>query len=92
MGIEIEKNIFYRINKSKCGTCNKCENTCPAKAIKGILWSANVQREKLIDPFKFIQKARKLLKERIGIEMTICGKCIDVCPVTQGYIRKSEVE
>jgi epoxyqueuosine reductase len=75
------------INKSKCGTCNKCESGCPAGAINGVLWNVDSKREELIDPHKCRQIARKLLKERIGIEMAICGKCIEVCPITQGYIK-----
>ena len=80
------------INKSKCGACTKCETECPAGAINGVLWSVDSKREELIDPYKCRQTARKLLKERIGIEIAICGKCIEVCPVTQGYIKKSTIE
>lgn len=80
------------INKSKCGACNKCKTTCPARAINGVLWSVDSKREELIDPYKCRQTARKLLNERIGIEMAICGKCIEICPFTQGYIKRSRVE
>lgn len=75
------------INKSKCGTCNKCEISCPGTAIKGTLWNVNTNREELLDPFKCREKARGLLKEKIGLELSICGKCIEICPVTQLYIR-----
>jgi epoxyqueuosine reductase QueG len=80
------------INESKCGKCTKCVETCPAGAIKGTTWNMNSIREQLIDPFKCRKKARELLKERIGIESAICGKCIEVCPFTQRYIKgKSEL-
>lgn len=75
------------INESKCGTCNKCESTCPAKAIKGSLWSVNSKREELIDPHQCRKTARRLFKDRVGIEITLCGKCIEVCPYTQRYLK-----
>ena len=78
------------INESKCGKCNKCVEACPASAIKGMLWNVNVAREELLNPFKCRQKARELLKQEIGIESAICGKCIEVCPFTQLYIKKNE--
>jgi len=77
------------INESKCGDCNKCVEACPAVAIKGMLWNVNIAREELINPFKCRIKARELLNEKIGIESAICGKCIEVCPVTQLYIKNN---
>ena len=77
------------INESKCGTCNKCVKACSAAAIKGMLWNVNLAREELIDPFKCRIKARELLNKKIGIESAICGKCIEVCPVTQLYIKNN---
>ena len=75
------------INESKCGTCNKCKSTCPAEAIKGSLWKVTSKREELIDPYKCRKTARQLFKERVGIEITLCGKCIEVCPFTQRYLK-----
>lgn len=74
------------INESRCGNCRSCEVSCPAKAIKGSLWDVNVKREDLIDPFTCRKKARALLKEKVGVEMSLCGKCIEVCPYTKKYI------
>lgn len=79
------------INASKCGTCNKCVEACPASAIKGMLWNVNSKREDLLNPFKCRKKARELLKQRIGIESAICGKCIEVCPFTKSYISNSNI-
>ena len=79
------------INESKCGTCNKCVEACPASAIKGLLWNVNSKREELLNPFKCRKKARELLKQRIGIEGAICGKCIEVCPYTKSYISNSNI-
>jgi epoxyqueuosine reductase len=71
------------IDKSRCGSCTKCHEACPAEAIKGALWDVNTERESLIDVHKCRQKARELMNKAVGIETSICGKCIEVCPVRQ---------
>ncbi len=73
------------INESKCGTCTNCVDTCPASAIKGTLWNFASTRDELIDPFKCRKKARELSNAKIGIEVSLCGKCIEVCPFTKRY-------
>jgi len=77
------------VNISKCGKCTNCVDVCPASAIKGKLWNINITREELIDPFSCRKKARELLKQNIGIESAICGKCINACPFTKRYIINS---
>ncbi|WP_291578420.1 4Fe-4S double cluster binding domain-containing protein [Clostridium sp. UBA6640] len=74
------------INESRCGSCEKCSLSCPAKTIKGQLWNIKLKREELIDPFRCRQKARELSKKQVGYETSLCGKCIEVCPFTQRYI------
>jgi Cof subfamily protein (haloacid dehalogenase superfamily) len=78
------------INESKCGKCINCVTACPASAIKGELWNVNTTRDQLIEPFKCRRMARELLKQKIGIEMSLCGKCIEVCPFTKGYTLREE--
>lgn len=78
------------INMSRCGKCTKCTEACPASAIKGTLWSVNSVRDELLNPFACRKKARELLKREIGIEKTLCGKCIEICPVTRQYLEKSK--
>lgn len=77
------------INESKCGNCTNCAAACPAAAIKGVAWNINSTRDELVDPFKCRKKARELSKEKVGIEISICGKCIEVCPYTKRYIMKN---
>ena len=74
------------INESKCGACTKCVDGCPASAIKGGVWNINSTRDELIDAFKCRKKARELSNGKIGIEISLCGKCIEVCPFTKRYI------
>lgn len=75
------------IMQSLCNKCKKCTEACPAVAIHGTLWSESIDRNELFDPIKCSKKARELTKERFNKEVTICGKCIEICPYTQRYIR-----
>lgn len=75
------------INESKCGTCTKCVDACPASAIKGMIWNIALKRDDLIDCFKCRKKARELSNTKIGIEISLCGKCIEVCPFTRKYTK-----
>lgn len=75
------------ITKSKCGDCMACTNACPGKAVSGKLWSAGADRDQFFDPLACRKKAREIADERIHKEITLCGKCIEVCPYTQRYIK-----
>jgi len=75
-------------NKSKCGKCMICANACPAGAVSGKLWEVGVYRDEFFDPVKCRQTARERSKQGFGGNVTICGKCIEVCPYTQLYIKK----
>lgn len=74
------------INESRCGKCTRCTDECPAGAIEGLLWNVNSSREELMDAFKCRRKARELSKQAIDTEISLCGKCIEVCPYTNRYI------
>lgn len=84
--MSIETNL--PINASKCGGCNNCVKACPAMAIKGTLWNVSSVRGELLDAFGCRKKARELLLKNVGIEMAICGKCIEVCPYTKAYLKR----
>lgn len=75
------------INESRCGNCTNCVKACPGTAIRGSLWTKALHREALVDAYKCRAKARELSKEKINIEISICGKCIEVCPVTKRYLK-----
>jgi epoxyqueuosine reductase QueG len=75
------------VRKSLCPqTCDRCKNACPGEAISGRLWDYKTDRDEFYDPLKCRAKARQLAWERIQKEITLCGKCIEVCPFTQKYI------
>ena len=74
------------INTSKCGDCMACTNACPGKAISGKVWKPEIYRDIFFDPVKCRKTARERAKQGFGGEITICGKCIEICPYTQKYI------
>ena len=74
------------VTKSICGDCMICANACPANAILGELWNIYRDRDEFYDAIACRKEARRLAKERIDREITLCGKCIEVCPYTRKYI------
>lgn len=80
------------IDASRCGGCTRCQDHCPGRAIQGALWDVSVEREALVDVEACRRAARALAWERVGKEITLCGKCIQVCPYTQSYINKQKQE
>ena len=74
------------ITKSKCGACTACVESCPGKAISGILWGEGLDRDDFFDVLACRKKARELAAACFGEEITLCGKCIEVCPYTKRYI------
>jgi len=77
------------IEQSMCGDCRQCVDHCPAKAIKGNNWQPGCSRDSIFDAFACCETATKLAK-KIGIQPTICGICINVCPWTQKYISQEQ--
>ncbi|MDD3335358.1 MAG: 4Fe-4S double cluster binding domain-containing protein [Eubacteriales bacterium] len=73
---------------SLCGDCTRCTDSCPGHAVSGKRWEAGMKREELFDPLKCRPAARKLAKDLLDKEITLCGKCIQVCPFTQRYLRE----
>jgi epoxyqueuosine reductase len=74
------------VKESACGNCTRCESACPGMAISGKCWNVTMQRDEFFDVIKCRAKARQLSKERMDKAITLCGKCIEVCPYTQKYI------
>lgn len=72
-------------DRSRCGSCTACTAACPAKAISGRLWEIGMQRDELLDPAACRKTARERARQSINAEITICGKCIEICPYTRGY-------
>lgn len=73
--------VSFPVEKSRCGKCMVCVNACPGKTATGKEWDINTYRNEFFDPFKCRDYCRKTAKERLGIEISICGICISVCPI-----------
>jgi epoxyqueuosine reductase QueG len=76
------------IEKSFCGECNECQINCPGNAIYGKLWDVNMERSELIDVNKCRETTRRISKEKIDKEISLCGKCFEVCPYTIKSMKK----
>ena len=73
------------INSSLCGDCLLCKEACPAGAVSGVLWETGIHRDEFFDAAKCRKTARERAKLGFGGDITICGKCIAVCPYTRRY-------
>ncbi len=75
------------VNVSRCGTCTACVEACPGKAPSGLSWKAGMERDDFFDANACFRTA-KALSGRAGMNATICGICIAVCPWTKRYLRR----
>jgi len=78
--------IAQPINMSRCGDCMVCADNCPGHAISGKAWEVGLYRDEFFDPIKCRKTARCRAKQGFGGNITICGKCIEVCPYTRRYL------
>jgi len=79
-------NTVLPINKSRCYDCMVCADACPASAVSGKLWEVGIYRDEFFDHVKCRKTARERTKKGFNGDITLCGKCIEICPHTQQYI------
>jgi epoxyqueuosine reductase len=72
---------------SLCGDCVICVNFCPGNAPSGKNWNVKLYRDSFFD-FSACRRAAREGAAKIGIDDTICGICISVCPWTLNYIER----
>jgi epoxyqueuosine reductase len=73
------------IVESYCGDCTICVESCPGNAPRGKNWNSNLHRDLFFDVFACEKTARRNGITKLGIDDTICGICIAVCPWTIKY-------
>jgi len=72
-------------NESRCGDCMVCAKACPASVISGKLWKLGMHRDEFFDAVTCRKTARERSRQGFNADITICGKCIEICPHTQQY-------
>lgn len=78
------------ILESKCNNCTLCADACPGKAISGHIWNLELDRDDYFDAMACRKKAREIAAKTLDREITLCGKCIEVCPYTKKYTWATE--
>ncbi|MHA2358325.1 MAG: 4Fe-4S double cluster binding domain-containing protein [Candidatus Heimdallarchaeaceae archaeon] len=63
---------------SECDKCIACVKACPAEAITGKLWTFGIERKEIFDAYKCFDH---LEIQKLKVGETICGICINVCPI-----------
>jgi epoxyqueuosine reductase QueG len=76
------------LDQALCGSCTICTDACPGAAVLGKQWSVGVSREELFDAAACQKTAKERALRGFGIETTLCGKCIEVCPYTKRYLNQ----
>ncbi len=76
------------LDESKCGACAACVEICPAKAPSGTNWRLGLYRDDFFDAFACCRKATEFCESK-GIDSTICGICIEACPWTRKYLKRT---
>jgi epoxyqueuosine reductase QueG len=74
---------YHPIDKSRCGKCTICVDKCPAKASNGLLWNINIHRDTFFDAHKCRNKCGELAKQKLNVDIRICGICVSVCPIAR---------
>ena len=74
------------VDSSLCGKCAICTQHCPAGAVSGKEWSPGLPRDAFYNAHRCRESAREISAARLGETITLCGKCIEVCPHTRRYL------
>ena len=76
------------VEKNFCGTCRRCVDACPAKALKGQAWYPGLVREAILDVQVCDQwKKKHYFQFHKGHN---CGICSAVCPYGLKVLKKKQ--
>jgi epoxyqueuosine reductase len=85
---DAELETAIPVDHSHCGDCVICVDFCPGNAPSGRNWNVNVYRDSYFDAFACARAARQCAMTKIGVDDTICGICMSVCPWTIKYLKR----
>jgi epoxyqueuosine reductase QueG len=71
----------------RCGGCMVGAEACPGNAISGRLWNMGDDRDIYFDALACRNAALEISAKSLGKTVTLCGKCIEICPYTRRYLR-----
>lgn len=78
------------IEKNFCGSCRRCVDACPAKALKGNAWYPGLPRESILDARACDQwKKEHYFQYHKGHN---CGICSAVCPYGLKVLKKKSAK
>ena len=82
--------------KNRCGNCMLCRDACPAKAIRGVNTTNHYKdRNEALHFSRCVDKLTIEFAALPGIDASICGICIKVCPfgrkIKNGNKRKTTI-
>ncbi len=73
---DVELPVGSPVTQSRCGSCKRCVEACPAGAGRDVSWTAGLPRDELLD-FYACERQNASNIDTVG---NICGVCIAVCP------------
>ena len=74
---DLELPVGQPVTVSRCRSCRRCLDACPAHAGRDVAWRAGMCRAELLD-VKACERQNASNKRNVG---DICGICVAVCPV-----------
>jgi epoxyqueuosine reductase QueG len=73
---DVQLPVGTPVTESRCGSCRRCVDACPAGAGRDELWTAGMPRDRLLD--FYVCEAQNA--SNIPTVGDICGICVAVCP------------
>ncbi len=73
-------DVATPIDEGQCGACGACVAVCPARAITGHEWLVGTPRTHLLDAHLCRATSYRLMHERTGLDLALCGLCVAICP------------
>ena len=83
---DMELSCGPATERSFCGSCTRCVDSCPANALQGKSWYAGISREEILDVFACDKwKKTHYFQYHKGHN---CGICSAVCPYGMKVLKK----